>query len=548
MEGTHLTVNGVLAQVDNRALQLVTEHADTSRQPRQVVLCDPDDPLPPLSGSVALLPGQRTRLGHLPAVIAHAQTLGFACIIVKADPGAVAAALATLDAQLRSFPVLAASEFVSWTDLDVLISSLIASDGVSPGSITPITRRMDAAGGPRDQEGPGSTLSALCNSLASVFNGSVVVESLEQHILAYSSLPGQLIDPSREQTILARQVPDLPYHREQYLTVLMSRDPVYLEARNNELARVAIPIRSGKMPLGTIWAITAYDGLTPEQSSAITEAARIAALSLLRASSSGEFEARLRSRSLAEALQSPTIPASLRRELALRPGDELCFSALALLRPAEESAPPVERIGIEARRYLAAYSPSSVSTVLGEKVYVLTPDSLATSRRLMEALSLQLDKLMGVSTITGIARLQTGLQSLAEARDQADVVVEVYRVCRAAGQPCTATIEEVQLPVMISKLAELQREEPHLEHRLLSEIAAHDDRFGTQYLASLDAWCGALFDVANAAARLGIHANSLRYRLKKVETLFSVSLENPDTVLSIWLQIEMNAWARQRHR
>ncbi|WP_247048166.1 helix-turn-helix domain-containing protein [Arthrobacter rhizosphaerae] len=43
-----------------------------------------------------------------------------------------------------------------------------------------------------------------------------------------------------------------------------------------------------------------------------------------------------------------------------------------------------------------------------------------------------------------------------------------------------------------------------------------------------------------AAERLGLHVNTVRYRLSRVGTLFGLNLDDPETRLLLWLQL----WAR----
>ncbi len=39
---------------------------------------------------------------------------------------------------------------------------------------------------------------------------------------------------------------------------------------------------------------------------------------------------------------------------------------------------------------------------------------------------------------------------------------------------------------------------------------------------------------------MGLHVNTVRYRLSRVEPLFGLNLEDPETRLLLWLQL----WAR----
>ncbi|UUU31885.1 helix-turn-helix domain-containing protein [Streptomyces sp. CA-210063] len=53
------------------------------------------------------------------------------------------------------------------------------------------------------------------------------------------------------------------------------------------------------------------------------------------------------------------------------------------------------------------------------------------------------------------------------------------------------------------------------------------------------AWLDAVGNVAEAATRLGVHTNTLRYRLRRTAELFDISLDDPDDRLSLWLQLRL---------
>ncbi|WP_427017512.1 hypothetical protein ACQCSX_02525 [Pseudarthrobacter sp. P1] len=126
---------------------------------------------------------------------------------------------------------------------------------------------------------------SLSNSLAEVFGGSVAIEDLGRHILAYSSVPGQLIDNLRTRGILSRQVPLTAFNDEQYRAVLKSTGPQRFPQFGDDHARTAIAVRAGTVPLGTIWAIDARVGASDveeaEKQGALAHAATVAASHML---------------------------------------------------------------------------------------------------------------------------------------------------------------------------------------------------------------------------------------------------------------------------
>ncbi|MDP9101901.1 MAG: helix-turn-helix domain-containing protein, partial [Actinomycetota bacterium] len=56
--------------------------------------------------------------------------------------------------------------------------------------------------------------------------------------------------------------------------------------------------------------------------------------------------------------------------------------------------------------------------------------------------------------------------------------------------------------------------------------------------ASLAAWCASGGDIAAAAARLHVHANTLRYRLKRAEERTGIDLTSPDQTLVLTLLLD----------
>jgi DNA-binding PucR family transcriptional regulator len=70
-------------------------------------------------------------------------------------------------------------------------------------------------------------------------------------------------------------------------------------------------------------------------------------------------------------------------------------------------------------------------------------------------------------------------------------------------------------------------------------MLAYDIENKTNYAESVTAWLDAVGDIALAAESLFIHANTLRYRLRRVEDLFDLNLNNPDDRLAVWMQLRL---------
>lgn len=64
-------------------------------------------------------------------------------------------------------------------------------------------------------------------------------------------------------------------------------------------------------------------------------------------------------------------------------------------------------------------------------------------------------------------------------------------------------------------------------HPLLDALSAYDQENRTEFCETLEQYCLSLFDRNRTAAALHIHRNTLFYRLRRIEELFSVDLDEP---------------------
>ena len=76
-------------------------------------------------------------------------------------------------------------------------------------------------------------------------------------------------------------------------------------------------------------------------------------------------------------------------------------------------------------------------------------------------------------------------------------------------------------------------------HPVLEELKAYDDSHNTQYFDTLRVYSLFLHDKDKAASDLGIHRNTLLYRLNKIQEIFQLPFEDPDTALYLVNSFEL---------
>ena len=91
--------------------------------------------------------------------------------------------------------------------------------------------------------------------------------------------------------------------------------------------------------------------------------------------------------------------------------------------------------------------------------------------------------------------------------------------------------------VIVHRLRQLVAEHPELIQGKVMLLAEQDAAKGTAWIPTLRAYFDAFGDMAAAAARVNVHPNTFRYRLRRITELFELDLADPDERLVAELQL-----------
>lgn len=480
---------------------------------------DPADPMPDGEGRVLLLVGTKVDSPEAPAIVRAAAEHGHVAAVVKTREGDASALVA--EASLHGLAILETADDLPWRHLDGLLVSVLGARRLSAGLTT----------------SGGEALFVLANALGGTIGGSIAIEDLQQHVLAYSSIEGQKIDPLRERGILDRQVPDYPHHRAQYLQVLRDSGVSRFPALETEFPRAAVAIRAGDMPLGTIWAIEDDRGLDPAGEQALLEGARIAAMHMLRDQDLTEREQRLRGEVLRSLLVGGRPIDDAEEKLGLTAGSEIYLIAFAFL-DMDQQGPLLTQIGVAAARHVLAYRPEAVTTTTTRGAYVLVPGSGEAAHRLASGALRGLQQATGSAVWAAVSAVTRDVRDIPAMRAETDAVLRAAATDDRA--PSVATVADVHSRILLDRVARELARDPRLQHPGIRQMVEHDQQHNTSYARSVLTWLDCQGDVGAAATRLQVHANTLRYRLRRAEGRFALDLEDPDTRLSMWLQLRLD--------
>lgn len=525
--GRPLALGGLLEILGAPLLTPLTGNAGLDASISVPVIHDHLDSLPETPGGILLLVGMEPQSPKLGALLQLAAQHGYSAAVLKTHGRAPEAELLAA----APLPLLQVDDQVPWLHLDNLISAV--TSGRPAGSAS--------------AESHGQDLFMLANALATATDGAVAIEDLDRNILAYSNLERHVVDPLRRSGILARQVPDMEKNIDQYRAVMLA-DPVVhfpFDPSDGELARCAVPVRAGREMLGSIWVIEDKNPLGPEEEAVLLEVAKLAAVHILRSQNALDLERQVRTEWLRSVLDGHGSDPSTSARFGLMEG--VCPVLLGFVfapgpRDRASALPLTRQLGIAAEQYCSIFHANVSSLESGRVVYVLVPAirSEQAALRLAAGASTALAARLGHPVKVAVSSVGESDDGLAGLRRELEDIIGVLEGPDAGGEtPAVVSTRDVNAALLMRQLSALVRSQPRLVHPGIRELLEHDARTGTEYRRSLCAYFSATGDIAAAARALNVHANTLRYRVRRAAELFGLDFSRGDDKLAYWVQLRL---------
>lgn len=458
--------------------------------------------------------------------------VGAAALVVKVrDPDGLDGLVEA--ARVAGVAVLAAPPDLAWEQLHALVRTAVTATG----------------GGESEGGVPIGDLFALANAVAATMGGPVTIEDPRSTVLAYSNLADHEVDEGRRATILGHRVPEEWIERQQEDGIFrrLFREHGVVRHHYAEFGlkpRMAIAIRAGDEILGTIWVQEGDRGFDDASEDALTEAARIAALHLLRHRSSADLERGRRTELMRAALEGRVAPEALASVLHLSSNTPLTVLAVELLAP--DADDDTAAVAVRAERaagmitlYCESYRRQAAVVAVGSIIYVLVPHGEPGERDRLPAFAgairTQVMDALKIDVRVGIGATVETIAQLLAARREADRVVRALGDTSGIGP--VAMAQDVRSQIVLQLLDEVAVTEPALRAGKLDRLVDNDRARNTEYLSSLRAFFDALGDMPAAAAALGVHPNTFRYRMRRLAETADIDLDDPVERLVLQLQL-----------
>jgi hypothetical protein len=384
----------------------------------------------------------------------------------------------------------------------------------------------------------------LANAVAGLMGGAVAIEDPRGRLLAHST-SGEPIDEVRRETILQRHTPTT-------LSRHLVETGVYRRLWRGEVVRhqssdiprcaprLGVAVRTPDEVLGVIWVLEGANTFGDEAEAAMRRVSEAAVVHFLRHRADLEPVRLARGEHLRTLLSGSGNPEVLARELDLDPHAAALVVLVAidsdddtLMRVVRDRMAGITELHFQALRR------QSMCVVLDDGLYALVPDDPPTPssamQRATEDLVQRLRSIFRVPVRAAVGHRAPRLDELPDARSSAVLAMR-------AAPPDLAVVDAGAFSNQVLLLGLHQAVTTRLEMHTskVAALRAHDEQRGSELVPTLRAYLDAFGDIVGAANRIGIHPNTLRYRLHRMTQVADVDLDDPDERLVLALELRLD--------
>lgn len=525
------SVADLLKVLEGTGLALASSPASLELAVSRTVLFDPHRALGETRGGILLGLGLGAASpeseAEAQARVHDAGRALFGAVVVKSY-GAPTDGLATA-ADAAGVALLVVPDDVEWLQLDSLLNNALATAAQVEVSLSSLAV---------------ADLFGLANAIADAVGGATAIEDVQQRVLAYSNISAQPIDADRRDGILGRQVPDVPENAEQYRALYRAVGVVHFPAQPPALPRMAVAVRAGTELLGSIWVIGPDRRLGSDAEQALTGAATIAGLHLLRARAATDLARQQRADLLRHLLDEGADAAHAVARLGLEAGGPFAVLGFEPVTPVhEEPGPLFARLLDRVTLHCEARVGHTGSVSIGGTIYVLLAGQRGLSDRSLRRLAGEVvttaRSSLRLALRGGVGPLVSAGEDIPTSRREADRVLSLLR--RRPDLGAVGTFGSLRNQLVLMSLGERLRKDPALESDTAQRVLEYDEQHGTGYAEAVLTFLGQARDVGAAARQLDVHPNTLRYRLRRAVELFEIDLADADQTLVLWLALRAQA-------
>ncbi|HSP08087.1 MAG TPA: PucR family transcriptional regulator ligand-binding domain-containing protein [Candidatus Dormibacteraeota bacterium] len=407
----------------------------------------------------------------------------------------------------------------------------------------------------------GKGVNEICRTLADLLESAVVVEDASFHLLAHA---GGSADPHRKETILRHGTPQRVLFDPQIQRVLREveakRGPLKVPAFPHlgmSRERLIAPILAANQVLGYISILDRPPHNEELAFMAIEQAALVLALSIAKERELSEVEGRVRGEFLEDLLHGTYGDESAAQRRARHIGYPLHGSHIVMLvdiddfrgfnRAGQITEDAIQALKREFLRRVAGVVRASYPRALvqgrSDQVVSLMPlgTEAADHQARSHALGLQVQQVVadwkpGFTVSVGFSGPMEAPVGVAGALREVTSIMESLARFKRWSQ--VIAVPELGLTGLLAAVTDERLVDYSRRH--LGPLMEHDSARKGSLVATLRAYLET-GEQQQAAQRLRIHPNTLRYRLDRIREISGADLEDPETRLNLSVALRVQA-------
>lgn len=393
----------------------------------------------------------------------------------------------------------------------------------------------------------------LADVIGELLQNPITIEDADHKLIAYST-HGESTDQARWSTIMSRRVPEKVLTRlwkDGVFQELLTKDePVHIPAKDEVGLgkRVAIAIRKGSDVLGYIWAIEVNRPITEKDDEILRQAARSAVSRLIQRQGKRKAEEQRRKEFLWELLLGNHSSDTLIRQKA---------ESLQMNLTAPYLICVIEAAGMRLEQYLyPLLMRDKLLWVVDGSQIILLIGQQGTSRKVEEALIRKVQQFLADSlgklqshesqgqVTAGYGRSYKAYADIGKSYHEALHALKIKRLFPRETESIHG-YHELGIYRYLIKLKQWDEEQGY-ENERLAKLKRYDAENQTAMTETLETYLDAAGKVNVTANRLHIHINTLSYRLKRIEEIMQVDLEDMNQRVSLYLELKLDKLNREQ--
>ncbi len=325
-------------------------------------------------------------------------------------------------------------------------------------------------------------------------------------------------------------------------------DPPTTELNIDGYQVLLSPVRVRNIVLGHLAFVSSIANMDESDSLALSRASVVCALEMAKQSAVDEAEHRLRGDFFSELLDGTTPPeALLVRANGL--GYELrqplrCLVAgfddgrLEPLHAGAKATSGLKELSRQVSRIINSQRMAAPLTIHKDSLIIICPANAASGADPVQSLAHRITSAPtqeGRSISMGIGRVRQDIEGIRISYREAQQALIIGR--RIFGQGHVSDFADLGVYRLLYALAEGSELQNYCEETL-SELTRYDERNGTQLIQTLVAFFECHGNLRATAESLYLHRNSLSYRLKRIQEIAEINLDNFEDRFRVHLSLK----------